>query len=489
MGTFAETFRATDRATGRTVAVKLLREHLATDPVVVSRFQNEARTAASFHHASVVEVLDYGQDSDALFTVMELVDGGSLDELVRAQAPLNLPAALTLIHGILAALTEIHRKHVVHRDVKPANILLTSGGTAKLADFGIARAAHANHLTKTGLTLGTAAYMAPEQALGETVGPATDLYAAGVILFELLTGQLPFPGDDPLQVMYRQVHDRPPVPHSLNPSIPTAVSAVLLRTLDKDPGRRFANAQEMWNALEQAREAAPQGASAIETRDMPVVGRTQQKPVRIARLATSLIAAAVILMAGALGLNGFARGSTAESVMTPTSSSSTAPLVDTLPPRTASATATNHPAVVTLGVASAEVGAPVSTPTATVAPTTTPVPTAVSPTPTPPTEIVTAPIVRSDAPDPTAQPTDVAHGDSNGGSTTTDQPSSPLPPPNDHKDNGDPPPPPNDRKDSKDPSGSKDAKDPKPPKAPKDTKAPPKAPKDPPSSHRPPKGH
>ena len=474
MGAFAETFQATDRETGRIVAVKLLREHLATDPVVAVRFQNEARTAATLQHSSVVAVLDHGRDGDVLYTVMELVDGGSLNELIRARAPLSVPAALEIIQGILQALEVIHRNSVVHRDVKPANILLTSDGKTKLGDFGIARAAHAGHLTKTGLTLGTAAYMAPEQALGDAVGPAADLYAAGVILFELLTGQLPFQGDDPLQVMYRQVHEQPPIPHALNPAIPASLSKALLRSLDKEPSRRYASAREMWNALERAGDGPSQDKSVIDTRHMRAITRTESMPFRVKRLATGLVAAGVILMSGVLGLSGFARGSTVGSATTPVSTSQKSSLIDILPKRTAPATATIPPTVVELGVASAEVSVPASTPTAT------PVPTTVSPTPTSPTELVTAPIIRSDAPEPTVQPT-----------ATTDQPSA-LPPSND----------PEDRKDNTNSKDSKSSKDSKEPPAPskdrkgskdskdsKQPKAPPKLPKGPQSSHRPPKGH
>ena len=309
LGTFAETFRATDLATERVVAVKLLREHLADDPVVAARFQNEAQTASTFQHPAVVAVLDHGRDGDALYTVMELVDGGSLSDLIRARAPLSVPDALSLMHGILEALEVIHRNNVVHRDVKPANILLTSDGAVKLGDFGIARAAYAGHLTRTGMTLGTAAYMAPEQALGETVGPAADLYAAGVILFELLTGQLPFPGDDPLQVMYRQVHEQPPIPHVLNPAVPAALSAALLRALDKEPERSLLRRPRKCGTLwivrktrRNQRPARPKSATSVR------FAVSRPISVRARPIGNSLIAAGVMLMAGVLGLSAFSRG-------------------------------------------------------------------------------------------------------------------------------------------------------------------------------------
>ncbi len=428
------------------MAVKLLREHLTADSVVAARFQNEAQTAATFQHPSIVAVLDHGQDGDALYTVMELVDDGSLGELIRARAPLSVPEALSLMQGILEALEVIHRKHVVHRDVKPANILLTSEGTPKLGDFGIARAAYAGHLTRTGLTLGTAAYMAPEQALGDTLGPATDLYAAGVILFELLTGELPFQGDDPLQVMYRQVHERPPVPHTLNPAIPAALSAALLRALDKDPSRRYADAREMWNALNHAKDVASPEVRTTEIRHLRSFAGFAPNLMRLRPMATSLLAAGVMLMAGVLGLSAFSRGASISATVTPAATTLTSPWVGAAHRRTATAAATMPPMIVGADVSSAGTGVPTPTPETAEAPTSTPVPTSAAPTPTPQSGIVSGPIVRNDAPEqPTPQPTADA---SAAPTATTDQPSSP------------PSKEPKEPKDPKDQKSSKDSKGP-----------------------------
>jgi serine/threonine-protein kinase len=222
-GSFAETYLATDSSLGRQVAVKVLREHYARDPRFVARFEQEARAAAAVSHTNVVDIFDYGRDGDTLFITMEWVDGTDLKQLIRDKAPLPVAEAVRLIRGILRGLGAIHRAGIVHRDVKPQNVLISKDGEPKLSDFGIARGSADTGLTDTGMAVGTAAYMAPEQAIGRNVGPAADIYSAGVILFELLTGQLPFPGDNPVQVMYRHVNDIAPRPRDLNPSISPAI--------------------------------------------------------------------------------------------------------------------------------------------------------------------------------------------------------------------------------------------------------------------------
>ncbi len=314
-------------------------------------------------------------------------------------------------------------------------------------------------------------------------------------MFELLTGQLPFPGDDPLQVMYRQVHEQPPIPHVLNPAVPAALSAALLRALDKEPSRRHAGAQQMWDALDHAKDAAEPAASTTEIRHLRSVARFTPDLRRVRPLATSLVAAAVMLMAGVLGLSAFSRGGSISSTMTPVATTLASPWLGAVHRRTATALATMPSMIVGAEVGSAATAVPTSTPVTAEAPTPTPTPapTSPAPTPTPQTGIVTGSIIRNDAPEqpapqptatpqPTEQPSTAAPSAPSAPPATTDQPSSPPPKdPKDPKDSKGPPP--------KDPKDSKDSKDSKPPKPPKDAKAPPKAPKDPPSSHKPPKGH
>ncbi|HET7036187.1 MAG TPA: protein kinase [Thermomicrobiaceae bacterium] len=434
-GAFAETFRATDRRTQRAVAVKLLREQFAGDPDVAARFAREAETVRAVHHPAVVAVLDHGGDGGRLFTVLELVEGGNLKEFVQARAPLSIPESLALIQGVLRGLEAIHRQQVVHRDVKPENILMTRGGMPKLSDFGIARAASTSELTRTGLTLGTAAYMAPEQALGEPLGPAADLYAAGVVLFELLTGQLPFPGDDPLQVMYRQVHSTPPAPSTLNPAIPPSLNAAVLRALDKDPSRRYSSAAAMWRALLRAWNASPRASQAAPAMAVRPLSRARTAgELGHARYAVGVATAAALLLLAALGVSSYQLGSRTRLAPAATTAANV-PVVETLPTPTPSGPPPDEP---TPAAAQVFATAPTWTPermltpepvalpqpvvtvpdpaaapaTHTPAPTPTPTPPALTPEPTPvatpanQTELASEPVdsakvtVQSDAPPP-----------------------------------------------------------------------------------------
>lgn len=249
-GSFAETFLATDTTLNRQVAIKVLREQFARDPRIAARFEREARAAASVSHPNIVEVYDYGRDDATFFIVMEWVDGTDLKEYINQHAPIPVPDATRLIREILAGLGAIHRAGIIHRDIKPQNVLISRGGIAKLTDFGIARGALDSGLTDTGMAIGTAAYMAPEQATGAPLEPSADIYAAGVIFFEMLTGELPYPGENPVQVMYQQVNDAPPRPSSIIGGIPPALEMVVLRAMAKDPRDRFQSAEAMQAALD-----------------------------------------------------------------------------------------------------------------------------------------------------------------------------------------------------------------------------------------------
>jgi len=256
-GSTATTYLAQDLLLGRRVAVKVFRPAFLVDPRDLARFEREARAAATVSHPNVVQVYDVGQDGETRFLVMEWVDGSDLKHLVRDRAPLPPQEATQLVLDLLRGLAAIHRAGVVHRDVKPQNVLIDRSGRAKLTDFGIARTVRDTELTETGSVIGTAAYMAPEQATGQPVSPATDLYAVGIILYELLTGRLPFPGENPIDVLYRHVHEVPAPPRRFNPAIPPALEAVVLRALAKRPAERFGSAEAMAAAIEAAM-ASPQ---------------------------------------------------------------------------------------------------------------------------------------------------------------------------------------------------------------------------------------
>ena len=234
-------YRARDRVLERQVAVKLLHEQYAGDEDAVERFRREATSVAQLAHTNVVTVIDRGEDGRRQFIVFELVDGPNLKEVVRARGP--LPVAEALGYGIQAgrALGFAHAQGLVHRDVKPQNILVAADAHVKVTDFGIARALELDGLTRTGTVLGTSEYVAPEQARGELVGPPTDIYALGVVLFELLAGEPPYTGDSFVEIALRHVNDPVPSVRARRPDVPWRVDTAIARALAKNPADRFAS--------------------------------------------------------------------------------------------------------------------------------------------------------------------------------------------------------------------------------------------------------
>ncbi|XCM84253.1 Stk1 family PASTA domain-containing Ser/Thr kinase [Kitasatospora sp. HUAS MG31] len=265
----ASVYRARDTVLGRTVAVKTLHADLARDPSFRARFRREAQAVAALNHPNIVAVHDSGEDDGAdgtvQFIVMEYVEGRSLRELVRdrtAPAPasaLPLDLALSVTASVLDALECSHRRGLVHRDIKPANVMFTADGTVKVMDFGIARAlqSDATAMTRTGTVLGTPQYLSPEQALGRPADARSDLYSVGCMLFELLTGSLPFDGESTMSVLYQHVQQPPPAPSSLDPSLPPAVDAVVARALRKDPAERYPSAGSMAEELRRIAAGEP----------------------------------------------------------------------------------------------------------------------------------------------------------------------------------------------------------------------------------------
>jgi eukaryotic-like serine/threonine-protein kinase len=266
-GGMAEVHEGRDLRLGRRVAIKILKPDLARDPAFLSRFRREAQSAASLNHPNVVAVYDTGEDvlgegPSAVavpFIVMELVEGITLKELLHSGNRLVPERALEITAGILAALDYSHRHGIIHRDIKPGNVMLTTTGTVKVMDFGIARAtADAGHTgTSTQTVLGTAAYLSPEQAQGRTVDARSDLYSTGVVLFELLTRRPPFVGDAPVAVAFAHVNEDPPAPSSVDPTVPAALDALVLRALAKDPAQRYQSAVEFRADVERAIAGVP----------------------------------------------------------------------------------------------------------------------------------------------------------------------------------------------------------------------------------------
>jgi serine/threonine-protein kinase len=260
---------AFDTRLERNVAVKLLAEHLAQDPSFVSRFRREALAAARLVHPNVVQVFDFGSDeaSARQFIVMEYVDGQSCAEILRERGHLPPEEAVDILGQACRGLDYAHRNGVVHRDVKPGNLLLSRDGAIKLADFGIAKAAEQSDITKVGSVLGTAAYLSPEQARGEPAGPASDLYALGVVAYQLLAGRLPYEAAS-LTDLARLQSTPPPRLDELEPDVPPALATAVLRALANVPDRRYADAAEMEQALRDGlRGRAPSGVT--ETAFLP----------------------------------------------------------------------------------------------------------------------------------------------------------------------------------------------------------------------------
>jgi serine/threonine-protein kinase len=243
-GGMATVWRAVDRVLERHVAVKMLNEGLAADGRFAERFAREARHAASLLHPAIVTVFDSGVDeSGTPYLVMELVDGRTLAELLEQTPRLPVDRAVAIASTVCDALRVAHAAGLVHRDIKPGNIMVADDGQVKVVDFGIAKAGNDEaQLTGTGSVLGTASYLAPEQATASDVDGRADLYALGCVLVEMLTGQPPFVGATPVEVAWQHVSERPAPPSSLRPDIPPALDAAVLRLLEKEPGRRPADA-------------------------------------------------------------------------------------------------------------------------------------------------------------------------------------------------------------------------------------------------------
>ncbi len=248
-GGMAIVYRAMDTRLDREVALKVMHAELARDEDFVRRFIGEAKSVARLSHQNVVAVFDQGADGPFLYLAMEYVPGRTLKELLRDRGRFSPAAALEIMTGVLDGLGAAHASGIVHRDVKPENVLLTGDGRVKVADFGLARAQAAAGHTRTGLLIGTVAYVPPEQVAGGATGPRGDVYSAGVMLFELLTGRLPFTGDTPLSIAYQHVNQDVPAPSSLVPGLPAAVDQLVLAATSRDTARRPADASEFARAV------------------------------------------------------------------------------------------------------------------------------------------------------------------------------------------------------------------------------------------------
>lgn len=288
-GGMARVYKAWDRLLHRWVAVKVLREQYASDEQFVERFRREAQAAASLSHPNVVNIYDVGEIRGTYYIVMEYVRGISLKELIRRERVLSVDRAVDIVRQVAAALSHAHKNNLIHRDIKPHNILITEEGRVKVTDFGIARAASTATLTQTGLVIGSVHYFSPEQARGAGVSEQSDIYSLGVVLYELVTGRVPFTGESPIAVALQHLQEPVRPPSQINPNIPSALEEVIMRALAKRPKDRYASVDEFRAALKSARmevaedilpqndrEEWSQGLAAERTRVVPAAGLEEE---------------------------------------------------------------------------------------------------------------------------------------------------------------------------------------------------------------------
>jgi eukaryotic-like serine/threonine-protein kinase len=271
-GGMSNVYKATDLILERTVAVKILAEHLSDDERFVARFRREALAVAKLIHPNIVQVYDTGKDDGRHYIVMEYVSGRSGAQILQRHGPVGPEIAAEIGTQACAGLDYAHRRGIIHRDVKPGNLMVTGGPvgggaelTVKLTDFGIARAIEQTRITQVGSVVGTAAYLAPEQVRGEEATPATDVYALGVVLYQFLTGRLPYEGSSLAELAVRQQNEKPLPPSTYNDEVPETLSGAVLRALEGDPHRRYASADELASGLRLGLEGedvtVPEGAT------------------------------------------------------------------------------------------------------------------------------------------------------------------------------------------------------------------------------------
>jgi serine/threonine-protein kinase len=284
-GGMAEVYEGRDRLLARRVAIKVLQSQYARDQSFLLRFKREAQAAASLSHPNVVAVYDTGSEDGTHFIVMEYVDGRTVKDVVRQEGPLYPDRAAEICADVCAALVAAHARGLIHRDIKPGNVMLTPDGKVKVMDFGIARATTSETITQTAAVIGTAQYISPEQAQGQAVDYRSDLYSLGCCLYEMLTGTVPFTGATPVAIAYRHVREDPTPPRMLNPDVPPPLEAICLKAMAKLPDNRYQTAAEFRADLERFRNGEPVLATPL----LDSAATTQAIPGRAAADQTAML--------------------------------------------------------------------------------------------------------------------------------------------------------------------------------------------------------
>jgi eukaryotic-like serine/threonine-protein kinase len=276
-GGMGTVYEGVDERLGRRVAIKFLKEEYAEDPLFVERFGREARAAASLDHPNIAQVFDAGQHGGRHFIVMEFLEGEDLGQMLREDDRLPADVAVSVTTQVCSALAAAHMAGIVHRDIKPGNVLMRADGRVKVTDFGIAQVQGQASLTGAGLGLGTARYLSPEQACGQAVTPASDLYSAGVLLFQMLTGKVPFNGESPVAVALSHIREEVPSVHDFAPEVPPPLAEVVATATAKEPQNRYADAAQMGAALRKAL-ASSHAAATASTTDLPAAAEAPDLP-------------------------------------------------------------------------------------------------------------------------------------------------------------------------------------------------------------------
>ena len=249
-GGMADVYLANDTILNRTIAIKILRTSLAKDPIYIARFQREASAAAALSHKNIVEIYDVGEDNDQYYIVMEYVPGRTLKELIAKRGALHVMEAIDIMKQVLSGTARAHQMGIIHRDLKPQNILVTDTGTAKIADFGIASIQSLTQFTQTDVIMGSLHYLAPELARGEKATVQSDIYALGIVFYELLRGQVPFNGESPVNIALKHMQEDLPSLREFNPSIPQSVENIIIKATAKNLNDRYKSATEMLEDLQ-----------------------------------------------------------------------------------------------------------------------------------------------------------------------------------------------------------------------------------------------